>query len=556
MARALLEVQPHSNRLRLTGRIETIPALSAYGISILAGGNYSLPKCILSVNTLLKNIEDLTFSDEVQKWYDRELQHISNVTEIRKSTLPLQTGYLNDTLFEYQRTMVHFGKHAKHFINADDRGLGKTLEAISLAVEAGCKRILVVSPNYLKLNWMREIKKFSNFQTFCTNTSERAARERVIESFVRTNEGILIVNYEMLRIIKSKPAFKDLFEVKWDMVIFDEAHRLKGRNSLYVTGAKKFSKVEYIQMLTGNPISNRPEDIWQLLNILYPEQFTSYWNFVEYFCNILDNYFGREIKGIKEHKIPELQALLLPILLKRLKEDVAELPDKIREYIYVDMEGNQLKQYRTLEKQMAFELANGKFELAATVPAQHIKLQQLIASPSLLGVRSKASAVEDTCMNLVEELMQSTDKVIIGTWFTGAAKNLIEMLSKKFKVFNINSSMNSTLRDAEVEAFKNCNTPSILIGTIKTMSEGLNIDECDYMILCDLSWVPTDNEQFEDRIHRITSTRKKTYYYITVKDSISEDRIEVLNSKVQMRDEVLFLKETTEKLLSRVGIQK
>lgn len=89
MARALLEIQPHSNRLRLTGRIEAIPALSAYGISILAGGNYSLPKSILSVNTLLKSIEGLELSEDVQAWYDQELQHIENVTELRKSTAPL-----------------------------------------------------------------------------------------------------------------------------------------------------------------------------------------------------------------------------------------------------------------------------------------------------------------------------------------------------------------------------------------------------------------------------------------------------------------------------------
>ena len=83
------------------------------------------------------------------------------------------------------------------------------------------------------------------------------------------------------------------------------------------------------------------------------------------------------------------------------------------------------------------------------------------------------------------------------------------------------------------------------------MSEGINADECDNVIFMDKSFVPLDNEQFEDRIHRLTSTKTKNYYHIVVKDTISQDREEVLAEKKEMIDEVLCMKAVAQKLLAR-----
>src|SRR5690606_7164248 len=100
--------------------------------------------------------------------------------------------------------------------------------------------------------------------------------------------------------------------------------------------------------------------------------------------------------------------------------------------------------------------------------------------------------------------------------------------------------------------FKESKEPCVLIGGIRAMSEGLNIDECDDMIFADKSWVLLDNEQFEDRIHRMTSTRQKNYYHIVVRDSISMDREGVLQDKTELIDEVLSMREVAKRMLERV----
>ena len=208
--------------------------------------------------------------------------------------------------------------------------------------------------------------------------------------------------------------------------------------------------------------------------------------------------------------------------------------------------------YKRLEKQMVIELENGDLELVTALTAKHLRLQQAIANPAILGGADE-SIVEKTCLELLEDILDGADKVIVGTWFVPAADRLQSKLEqKKWKVFRVRAELKESQRDAVVEAFKKCEEKCVLVGTIRTMSEGLNIDECDHMVFCDKGWTPLDNEQFEDRIHRINSTRVKNYYNIVVRDTISADKEEVLFNKTEARDEVLSMKQVAQKMIARV----
>ena len=145
---------------------------------------------------------------------------------------------------------------------------------------------------------------------------------------------------------------------------------------------------------------------------------------------------------------------------------------------------------------------------------------------------------------------------IVATWFVPSADRLQAKLEQKWKVFRISAQLKDAQRDRVVEEFKTCKDKCVLVGTIRTMSEGLNIDECDHMILCDKSWTPLDNEQIEDRIHRVNSTRAKNYYHIVVRDTISADKEEVLENKIEARDEVLSMKKVAEMMRKRVRGEK
>ena len=139
--------------------------------------------------------------------------------------------------------------------------------------------------------------------------------------------------------------------------------------------------------------------------------------------------------------------------------------------------------------------------------------------------------------------------MIVGTHFVEAANRLEALLGKQYKVFRVKAELKDYQRDNVVESFKLCEEKAVLVGTIRTMSEGLNIDECDHIVFCDKSWSPLDNEQFADRIHRITSTRIKNYYSIVVKGTVSEIKEQVLEDKTQARDEILSMKAVAAVLL-------
>ncbi|MBT9168108.1 MAG: RNA polymerase-associated protein RapA [Syntrophomonadaceae bacterium] len=460
--------------------------------------------------------------------------------------LELQTAELDalpleysDHMRFYQRTMANFGVEAKRYINGDDRGLGKTLDAIAVAELAKAKKVLIVCPGYLKLGWIREIKKWTGDSSYITQGG-RDKRTQTIKEYFNSPARFMTVNYEMIRSNEHVGGYPELLLYPWDMIIFDEAHRLKGRRSQWTEGAKQITKKPNIQLLSGTPL-DRPDDIWQLLNLINPLKFSSYWAFVEYYCVMVDNFFGREIAGINQTRMAQLQYTIQPYLLRRSKKQVApELPEKIFHPIYVELEGKQKSFYKRLEKQMVIELAGGDLKLITAVAAKQLRLQQAIANPAILGGVDD-SVVERTCLDLLEDLLASEGKVIVGTWFVPAADSLEKKIGVKWKVFRIKSSLEDIRRDEIVEAFKTCKEKCVLVGTIGTLGEGLNIDECDYIIRCDKSWAPRENEQFEDRIHRLTSTRKKNYYDIIVANTTSEDKETVLQERIETRDEILSM---------------
>lgn len=544
-------------RLILTGytNADRRKAVVPIGASVTQKG-ITYPPDELVVQTLKHQFgDDLTLTPECQKWFD-------NVIAWRHRMLALQKGESEkgltipwaDKLKDYQVTMVQYGREAKCFINADDRGLGKTLEALSVAEEVGAKTILVVAPGYLKLGWKRELQKWANRSAHVAR-GERSAREKVVAGFkldaVR-ERSYLIVNYEMLRPNKNAGGYPELLTYPWDMVIYDEAHRLKGRQSQWTEGAKKLAKVPYKQFLTGNPIDASPDDIWQLLNLIDPMKFSSYWSFIEYFCNIVDNFFGKEIAGVNTARMAQLQYALQPYVLRRLKADVAPyLPDRLHHPIHVELEGSQKTFYTRLEKQMVIELENGDLELVPQLTAKQLRLQQAVANPAILGGKDD-SVVERTCMDILVDVMNGADKCIVGTWFVPAADRLEEKIGKQYKVFRVRSEQKDVVRDSVVEAFKACKEKCVLVGTIRTMGEGLNIDECDYTIMCDKAWTPLPNEQFMDRTHRIDSTRPKHYFHIIVDGTVSEDKEEVLERRMADRDEIWAMREVAQKMIARV----
>ena len=533
------------------------------GASALKGSRWSYPPDEIVVMGLKAAFDEdeLELTPEAEAWYRRRLEFRHQAIETQAPSLAevsqedTFSGSMPwwDQLREYQQEMVRYLTTVDRGINGDDRGLGKTLTTLTAAEAVGARRVLIVAPNYLKAGWRREIARWLQAEAWVA-LGDRPVRQKMIESFFAQSEvKYLLVNYEMLRPKVASGGYPELLAYPWDAIIYDEAHRLTGRGTQWIEGIKKMTSVPHQWFLTGNPIDAYPQDVWQLLNLIDPLKFSSYWAFVEYYCLIEDNFFGKEVVGIHPHKKAEFQYAIQPYMLHRLKRDVApELPNQIRHDIYLEMPPRQKKFYKQIEKHMIIEHESGRLEAIEEMTSKHLRLQQSIANPKLIG-GPDVSCIEDACMELVSDIFTRDDKVIVGTWFVPAADSLEEKLQKKkYEVFRVRSEQKETARDDVVEAFKACKKPAILIGTIRVMSEGLNIDECNNTIYADKAWTPLPNEQFADRTHRITSTKEKHYYHLIVEDSTSIDKEEVLARRVDTRDEIMSMRAVTERMLRRV----
>jgi non-specific serine/threonine protein kinase len=432
------------------------------------------------------------------------------------------------SLKKNQYRALRFFDHFKRIILADDRGLGKTRTALESMVHVNASKVLVVVPGYLKPNWYREMQKWIPERKFFIITGEKEQRQKQLHAAMQEKECFIVINYEMLQSRNDVRRFPILFSIKWDGVIFDEAHRLKNPQANLVDGAKKLKFAKCI-MSTGTPISGSPEHIWQLLNILYPKRFTSYWAFVEYFCNVFESFFCKEIKGVNKAHLQELQWILQPIMIRSEKYG---LPEKIRHTVYIELDKSHKVAYRRAKK---FRIAkeDGFEEVIESKLERIIRFQQIVANPAILGGKDY-SCIESTVIELIRDI---GEKTIVGTVFIKAAHLLREKLKNAgFETFLVTGGTKD--RDSVVEAFKK-SKKGVLVGNIQAMAEGLSIDECDYIIFSDRTWMPHVNQQFEDRIHRMTSTRSKHYYDLLVPRTISELKYNALLEKEECMEDVL-----------------
>jgi SNF2 family DNA or RNA helicase len=371
-------------------------------------------------------------------------------------------------LYSYQHKAAAFALKAKYSICALEQGLGKTATAISCAVQARASKVLIGCPAFLVSNWQDEIEKFS--------------------------EGLDVTyaSYAKLRnIFESK--------VKYDFIIFDEAHYLKNIKSQRTKFAYEIvdkSKPSYVMLLSGTPVKNSIPDIWSLLNLCSwhgHHQFDylmSYFSFCRNFCHEkVSKFNGRTVRnfhGIRSEKVSELKSLIAPMYHRKRVDQVAlDLPEMVEKYIRLSDKGAYdrcLKDaYEALEK----DRATAAFMTEKTANAL-----------------AKIDATIELAKSLDDQVVIFSDHVLPA-----------QKIGEHFGVNAITGATNMETRAAMVRDF-NAKRTKILVASIGALSVGVNLTCARYMIFNDFSWVATDMAQAKKRIHRIGQDRTCFYYYI------------------------------------------
>lgn len=286
-------------------------------------------------------------------------------------------------------------------------GLGKTLTALLAVEEANAHKVLIISPKTLKPWWASELENFyDNDEVITTDLGYNLWRVEVYRDD-RLHKQFFLAHYEQF--INRSKIVERLLAIKWDAVVADEVHRIKNRRAQRTKNINKLNS-KFKWGLTGTPVADKPEDLWSLLHWVAPKVWTSYWRFVNDFCEMEYNPFSRTkqpsgfkmVGGSTDAALQLLQQRTAPYLLVKSLEDVGvELPPVVHTTVPLEMADKQRKFYNKVQADIMVELAtelegskgfaNFALDLSGgtrhliikSAGARFVRLQQVASAPTV-----------------------------------------------------------------------------------------------------------------------------------------------------------------------------
>ena len=430
--------------------------------------------------------------------------------------------------YPYQKEGIKFMVQRQNSILADDMGLGKTLQSLTASILLKSKKTLIICPNTAKYNWASEIEKFIPSASYIVIDGSKQDRQKILHS--KYPFMFYILNYDAVMALND-----DIISLNPDMIIYDEAHRMKNRKTKRTRAAKKIS-AKYKILLTGTPLMNRVEELWSLLKIIEPNKWPGYDAFVKRYCE-KGGYQNREIVGYQN--LDELKEKMSKIMLRRRKDEVLkQLPEKIYQDCYLDLDTKTMSIYKQAEYQTYLELTQNQHITINGIFGKIIRLKQIAVAPEILGATHKSTKIEE-CEKITEEIIASGNKVVIYSQFKKVTDYLVEMFSKKYKIAYINGDVSSMERKNQIDLFQNDPQTPIFIGTIQSCKEAINLTAASYIIFMDKLWNPQDNRQAEDRCHRHGQEKNVNIISLIAKNTIEEKIEKKLSDKQDLFNTVI-----------------
>jgi SWI/SNF-related matrix-associated actin-dependent regulator 1 of chromatin subfamily A len=417
---------------------------------------------------------------------------------------------------EHQKIAVEKLAGSKRFILADDMGLGKTTSTIIAALETGSKKVLIVCPASLKINWQREIENYSDRPVFIAEGKKFS-----------TEHDFVIINYDILKNFHdSDPKKKDeslLLQSGFDLVILDEAHMISNvqaqRTKIINSFAKKVSRV---WLLTGTPMTSRPMNYYNLLNIIESPVAQNWKAYAIRYCQGFQFTAGkRKVWNVMgASNLEELRDRTSKQILRRLKEDVLDLPDKIITPVYLRLKS---KEYEDLMGEY-YDWYDKNPDESSSLTVQFSKLMKV----------RKVIANEKTkqTIDFAENILEQGKKVIIFTNFTDTLQTIYQHFGKQ--AVYLDGSCSNSVRQQAVDSFQNDDKTRVFVGNLKAAGVGLTLTAAEVVIMNDLSFVPAEHAQAEDRAYRYGQKSNVLVYYPLFENTIEGAIYDILNRKKQI----------------------
>jgi len=436
-------------------------------------------------------------------------------------------------LFPFQAEAVKKLEKVRSVLIGDDMGLGKTFEAIGLDLVRRSwfpdlkLKTIIVCPLAMVSTWTRAwFQCADDLRILPINNKDRT---HFLDELQQDNYDIFICHWPVLRIIE-----EELAAVNWFHVIADEAHALQNRKSKQ-SKALKLIPTGYKTALTGTPAFDKPDDLWSLLNWLYPKFWSSYWAYYNDHI-IFENFNGyKTVIGVNNPE--KLQAEMEPFYVRRLKEDVlTDLPEKYYTEIRVDLHPQQARAYKSMKDNMLAWIGDHEHEavVAPVVIAQLTRLQQFACAFAVVDEEKQKMVLSEPSSKLdaIIEIIESTgQQVVVFSQFAQMVKLLATRLEKKG--ITCGKFIGETPADERARIISGFQEGKIQVfaGTISAGGVGITLTAASTVIFIDRSWSNALNLQAEDRLHRIGQKSAVQVIDIIANDTIDARRIKVIQQK-------------------------
>ena len=408
---------------------------------------------------------------------------------------------------------------SKRFILADDMGLGKTTSTIIAALETGAKKILIVCPASLKINWQREIENYSDRTVFIAEGKKFS-----------TESDFVIVNYDILKNFHD-PKEKDnslLNQSNFDLVVLDEAHMISNAQAQRTRIINHFVKqIKRVWLLTGTPMTSRPMNYYNLLNIIESPVAQNWMAYAIRYCQGYQFTAGkRKVWNVSgASNLEELRDRTAKQILRRLKENVLDLPDKIITPVYLRL---QSKEYEELMGEY-YDWYDKNTDESSSLTVQFSKLMKV---RKVIANEKVKQTIE-----FVENILEQGKKVIIFTNFTDTLQSIYQHFGKK--AVYLDGSCSNAQRQQAVDLFQNDEKIQVFVGNLKAAGVGLTLTAAEVVIMNDLSFVPAEHAQAEDRAYRYGQKSNVLVYYPLFDNSIEGAIYDILNNKKRIINTVM-----------------
>ena len=523
----------------------------------------------------------------------------------------------NRKLKKHQKEGVQFLLSRKRCILADDMGYGKTATLSVAAIEGNFDSVLIICPASIKTNWKKELMWYVPDRDITIIDSYLGKTKPELEKMLGYKEGksgltvkelqneakevgkwsenrFVIVNYDILsefyqlpesrsaeniRIAYENSPMLQYIKDKKALIIIDEAHRLSNLSAdryKIIMDLVNRGNPDSIYLATGTPITNNPENYFNLLQIIGADIANNREYYLQRYCDAIEvprnnaerakrdaisnkfianrgktNWYAltddekSELNAIikksvrmmtianGESNLDELKDRTSHIYLRRVKEDLQDLPNKTVHELFYDLDMGQLMEYNRLWE----EYETAQLEADPTKEINKELLEGAIYRKYL------SNQMVPNTIKLADSFIENGEKVVIACCYDEELYTLKDYYGDKCVIYN--GKISAKDKDKNIEKFANDPNIMVFIGNIQAAGVGITLLSSRTLIFNNISYVPSDDLQMQDRIYRIGQTRDVDIYYQIFRDTQYEKMWNIVLRKTLIIDQVI--KKETEK---------